>query len=184
MKKVFVLLTLILSISSGSAQAEPDDIALASDDFQEAFYESLKQKGIENYDKAITALEKCLKLEPNNATVHFELGKNYLAQRDYKKAYDSFERASQLDPSNMWFLVGMYDVCYETRDFDQAIVIVQKLIPFKKDYKEDLTSLYMNTLQFDKALTLINELNETVGKSDLRENYKAAILRDPKYQGA
>lgn len=180
-----VLLALATCVPAiGWSQAEPDDIALANDKFQELFYESLTQKGIENYDKAVVALQKCLALEPSNAAVHSELGKNYLAQRDYKRAYDSYERASQLDPKNMWYLVGMYDVCYETRDFTQAIVIVNKLIEFKKEYREDLTSLYMNTQQFDKALALINELNESVGKSELRENYKLAILREPKYQGA
>lgn len=165
------------------AQTEPEDIALAQNEFQDAFYESLKQKGIENYDKAIASLEKCQKLEPNNAVVFFELGKNYLALKDYKKSYDSFEKASQLDPKNKWAFVGMYDVCYETHDWDQAIVIVNKLIAFKKEYREDLVSLYMNTHQFDKALTLINELNDNVGKSDLRDNYKLQILRDAKYQG-
>ena len=63
---------------SGLAQTEPEDIAMVSDEFQDAFYESLLQKSIENYDKAIVALEKCLASQPNNATVHFELGKNYL----------------------------------------------------------------------------------------------------------
>jgi hypothetical protein len=29
------------------------------------------------------------KIEPENATIHFELGKNYLALKDYKKAYSS-----------------------------------------------------------------------------------------------
>lgn len=174
----------ILSVpASLLAQTEPEDIALAQNEFQDSFYESLKQKGIENYDKAIIALEKCRKLEPNNATVLFELGKNYLALKDYKKAYDSFEKATQIDPKNKWFWVGMYDVCYETRDWEQAIVIVNKLITFKKEYKEDLVSLYMNTQQFDKALALINELNDTVGKSDLRDNYKLQILKDSKYQG-
>lgn len=166
------------------AQTEPEDIAMNNDAFQDSFYESLKQKGIENYDKAIEALEKCLKLEPNNATVYFELGKNYLAQKDYKKAYDSFEQATKIDPKNKWFYVGMYDVCYETRDWEQAIVIVNKLIEFKKEYREDLVSLYMNTQQFDKALALINDLNDNVGKSDLRDNYKMQILKDAKYQGS
>ena len=164
------------------AQTEPEDIALANDDFQNSFYESLLQKGIENYDKAILALEKCKKLQPNNAVVFFELGKNYLAQKNYLKAYTSFEKATQIDPTNKWFWVGLYDVCYETKDYTQAIVIVNKLIEFKKEYKEDLVSLYMNTQQFDKALELINELNDTVGKSDLRDNYKIQILREAKYQ--
>jgi tetratricopeptide (TPR) repeat protein len=180
-----LILSAVLAVpASLRAQAEPDDIALAQNEFQDAFYESLKQKGIENYDKAILSLEKCQKLEPNNATVLFELGKNYLALKDYKKAYDSFEKATSIDPDNKWFWVGMYDVCYETRDWDQAIVIVNKLVAFKKDYQEDLVSLYMNTQQFDKALALINELNDRVGKSDLRENYKMQILKDTKYQGA
>jgi tetratricopeptide (TPR) repeat protein len=172
-----------LPVSVSAQPPEPEDIAAVTDDFQDAFYESLKQKGIENYDLAIKSLEKCLALQPNNPVIYLEIGKNSLARKDYKRAYDSFEKASQLDPKNMWSFVGMYDVCYETRDFNKAIDIVQKLIEFKPAYKEDLVSLYMNTMQYDKALDLINELNETAGKSDMRENYKAQILADAKYQG-
>lgn len=183
-KVVFIFFFGILFSNALLAQTEPDAIALADDDFQNSFYESLLQKGIENYDKAITALEKCNKLQPENDVVFFEMGKNYLAQKNYKDAYDSFEKATIINPKNQWYWVGMYDVCYETKDFNQAIVIVTKLIEFKKGYKEDLVSLYMNTQQFDKALTLINELNDTIGKTDQRENYKAQILRESKYQNA
>ncbi len=183
-RSVFVFCLGILFSVPLLAQTEPDAVLLPNDEFQNAFYESLLQKGIENYDKAITALEKCKKLEPENATVYFELGKNYLAQKNYKDAYESFEKSTKIDPKNMWFWVGMYDVCYETKDYAQAIIIVTKLIEFKKDYKEDLVSLYMNTQQFDKALDLINELNTTVGKTELRENYKEQILKVAKYQGS
>ena len=177
-------LILVLVCSSAFAQKEPDDIALASDSFQESFYKSLKEKGIDNNDKALVALEKCLAIDPNSFAVHFEFGKNYLALKDYKKAYASFEKAAALDPKNKWAVVGMYDVLYETKEFNQAIAIVQRLIQFKNEYKEDLVSLYMNTQQFDKALALINELNDVIGNNDMRDNYKAAILRDVKYQGA
>ena len=166
------------------AQTEPNEIALANDDFRDAFYESLTQKAIENYDKSIIALDKCLQIEPNSAVVFFEYGKNYLAQKEYKKAYDSFEKATQIDPKNKWYWVGMYDVCYETKNYTEAIIIVNKLINFNSDYKDDLVSLYMTTVQYDKALVLINELNDKVGKSDLRDKYKAQILKDAKYQGS
>lgn len=185
MKKIaLTFLFGILISTSLLAQTEPDAIALPDDGFQNAFYESLLQKGIENYDKAIVALEICKKLQPNNDVVFFEMGKNYFAQKNYKDAYDSFEKATQINPENQWYWVGMYDVCYETKDYTQAIVIVTKLIGFQKGYKEDLVSLYMNTQQFDKALALINELNDTIGKSDQRENYKMQILLESKYQNA
>lgn len=165
------------------AQTEPEDVALAPDAFTDQFFESLKQKGIENYDKAIVALDACLKMQPENAAVYNELGRNYLMQKNYDRAYQSFEKASQLDPKNMWYLVGMYDVSYETRNYTQSINVVNRLIAFKKEYREDLVSLYMNTQQFDKAIELINVLNEEVGRSEQRDNYKAQIMQDAKYQG-
>lgn len=187
MKKI-ILVSLLLGMfcfpASLLAQAEPEDIASNEDKFQDSFYEALRQKGIENYDKAIEALEKCQKEQPNNATVFFELGKNYFYLKNYDKAYEAYENATKIDPKNRWFWHGMYDVTYETKDYNKSITLVQKLIEFNDSYKEDLVSLYMYTNQYDKALTLINELNETVGKSDKRELYKADILRDAKYQGS
>ena len=167
------------------AQSEPNnDVVTIDDGFQDLFYEAIQQRSIENYDKAILALEKGKVIQPDNAVVYFELGKNYLAQKKYREAYDNFEKAAKMDPKNRWPLVGMYDVCYETRDYNAAIPIVEKLVTFKEDYKEDLTSLYMNTQQFDKALELINELNAKFGKTEKRELYKADILKDAKYQSA
>ena len=185
MKNTGLLLLLFVLLSNSApvlAQTEPEQIKIDSNKFQDLFYESLKQKAIENYDKAILALEQCLKLEPQNATVYFELGKNYLALKDYKNAYSSFEQAAQIDPTNKWFWVGMYDVNYATKDFERGIITINKLISFDPKFKEDLTSLYMNTGQYDKALALINELNETTGKTDRRESYKIQILSQGKYQ--
>ena len=187
MKKIIlIVLFSVLQCNTASiwAQNAPEEVALEKNDFEDSFFESLKQKGIENYDKAIIELEKCLKIQPNNATIYFELGKNYLEQKEYKKAYESFEKATKIDPTNRWFWVGMYDVYYETKEFEKAIPIVLKLIEFRKEYKEELVSLYMNTNQFDKALELINELNDQVGKLEMRDIYKAQILQDPKYHSS
>lgn len=178
-----IFLGILFQTITAFSQVEPEDIALETDEFQIAFYESLREKGIENYDKAVTALQKCLALEPNNPVVHFELGKNYLFQKDYKNAYDSFEKATQLDSKNRWYWVGLYDVSHATRDYTNAIVIMKKLIEFKKEYKEDLVSLYMFTQQHDEALKLIDELTETVGKTEIREQFRSQIMTTTRYQG-
>lgn len=183
MKKIIVGFWLITTSFSAFAQKEPDDIALATNEFQISYYEALKQKGIENNDRAIESLQNCLTLEPNNAAVYNELGRNYLKLKKYKEAYDAFEKATQIDPKNRWYLHGMYDVAYQTRDYNQAIILVSKLVTFDSNYKEDLTSLYMYTQQYDKALKLINEMNDEFGKSEKRDNYKKQIMQDARFQG-
>lgn len=185
-KGVIVILFFVLFVNPVSvmAQTEPEDIAMATDEYQDAFYESLKQKGIENYDKAITSLEKCVKLKPNDAVAYFELGKNYLSLKDYRNAQDSFEKATQLDPKNKWYWLGIYDVSFETKNYSLAIETIQKIIAFDEEYKDDLISLYMITNQFDKALVTINEMNDKFGKSEDRDRYKMQILSQGKYQNA
>lgn len=183
-KRVFTVLLIAIFSNSFSvfAQTEPEDIAMATDEYQDAFYESLKQKGIENYDKAIVSLEKCVKLKPNDAVAYFELGKNYLSLKEYQNAQNNFEKATQLDPKNKWFWLGIYDVSYETKNYPLAIETIQKIIVFDEEYKDDLISLYMITNQYDKALTAINEMNDKFGKSSDREIYKSQILSQGKYQ--
>jgi tetratricopeptide (TPR) repeat protein len=185
-KRVLAILffALLGNTISVMAQTEPEDIAMATDEYKDSFYESLKQKGIENYDKAIISLEKCIKLKPNDAVAYFELGKNYFALKEYQNAQSSFEKAAQLDPKNRWFWLGIYDVSYETKNYPLAIETIQKIIPFDEEYKDDLISLYMITNQQDKALSLINEMNDKFGKSDDRERYKLQILSQGKYQNA
>ncbi|WP_296685170.1 tetratricopeptide repeat protein [Flavobacterium sp.] len=173
---VFFFLSLFVLPSSGWTQTEPEDIAMVSDEFQDAFYESLLQKGIENYDKAIVALEKCLVSQPNNATIHFELGKNYLALKQYENAYQSLQKATQIEPKNRWFWVGIYDLSFQTKNYDRAMTAVQQLILFDERYKDDLIPLYMATNQLEKALTLIGEMNAKYGKSQERTQFKNQIL--------
>jgi tetratricopeptide (TPR) repeat protein len=173
---VFFFLSLFVLPSSGWTQTEPEDIAMVSDEFQDAFYESLLQKGIENYDKAIVALEKCLVSQPNNATIHFELGKNYLALKQYENAYQSLQKATQIEPKNRWFWVGIYDLSFQTKNYDRAMAAVQQLILFDERYKDDLIPLYMVTNQLEKALGLIGEMNAKYGKSQERTQFKNQIL--------
>ncbi|RKR10174.1 tetratricopeptide repeat protein [Flavobacterium sp. 90] len=177
----FVLLS---NPTSVMAQTEPEDIAMATDEYQDSFYESLKQKGIENYDKAIISLEKCIKLKPNDAVAYFELGKNYLSLKQYGSAQTAFEKATQLDPKNKWYWLGIYDVSYETKNYPLAIETIQKIMVFDEEYKDDLISLYVITNQFDKALLAINEMNDKFGKSEDRDRYKQQILSQGKYQNA
>lgn len=181
---VFFFLSLFALPFSGWTQTEPEEIAMVSDEFQDSFYESLLQKGIENHDKAIVALEKCLVSQPNNATVHFELGKNYLALKQYENAYQAFQKATQIEPKNKWFWTGIYDLSFQTKNYERAMAAVQQLILFDERNKDDLIPLYIATNELEKALTLIGEMNAKYGKSQERTQFKNQILLATKNQNS
>lgn len=172
MKKIIAFLFLF-QISFG--QVNPEEVETVDNEFENNFYEALKQKAIENYDKAIVSLGKCLEKEPNNPEIHFQLGVNYLAQKNYTNAEASFQKAVDLEPKQRWYWNGLYDVYYQTRDFNKSIPIVEKLVTFDPNMKEDLVSLYMTTQQFDKAKTVIDDIESKGTLTKAMESYQMQI---------
>jgi len=50
--------------------------------------------------EAVTRLERAAIQAPDVARVHFELGKAYTMNREYKKAYDAYQEVVRLDPGS------------------------------------------------------------------------------------
>jgi tetratricopeptide (TPR) repeat protein len=46
---------------------------------------------------AVTRLERAAQIAPDAPRVHFELGKAYSMNREYKKAYDAYQEVVRLD---------------------------------------------------------------------------------------
>lgn len=157
----------------------PEEIAAVDDAFENNFYDALTQKAIENYDRAIVSLQKCLDKEADNPVIYHELGKNYLALKQYAEAQNAFQKAIDLNPKERWYWNGLYDVFYETKDYNNAIRIVAKLIEFNKDFQDDLVSLYMYTNQKDKALALLIDMELTTNLSQTMEFYKLQLEKTP-----
>ncbi|MGS2763512.1 tetratricopeptide repeat protein [Sinomicrobium sp. M5D2P9] len=145
-----------------------------SDDFQEHFFEALKQKGIENYDKAVEELLKCKKLQPDNDVVDYELGRNYVEMKVYDQAETYLLAAVEKNPE-IWYLDALFGVYEARRETDKAIEVGQRLAKSNGKYKENLVRIYMDTRRYEEALELIEELNAGLGKSEEREQQKVWI---------
>ena len=152
-----------------------DDLGVVTDEFQEAFFEALKQKGIENYDRAIEALDKCIALRPTEAILYFEKGKNLALSGDSYGAEANYLKALQLKPNQRDILESLYEVYYAQQDFEKAIGVVQKLVDYDIQYKEDLARIYVRTKNLDKALAILDELDEKLGKDTYRSQIRQQV---------
>ncbi len=171
---IVVLLGMLIFPQVSYAQVDfnkrpDDDLGNVEDEFQEYFFEALKQKGIENYNRAVEALHKCLNLDSKKPVIYFELGKNYNKLKNFGAAEDHLKRAISMQPDNEWFLDELYDVYFQQDDIDNAIKTIKQLVKYHPDYKEDLATLYVREKRYKQALELLDELDEELGVSEARD---------------
>ena len=161
-----------------------DDLGNVNNEFQELFFEALKQKGIENYEKAIDALEKCLELNTEKAVVYFELGRNYRELEKFDQSIENLKKAHELAPKEENILVYLFQTYGMTEDYEGAIATVKQLIPIDETYKEDLANLYFLNEDYDKALNLLDELDTKLGVSSYRNSLRRQVYARTNNTGA
>src|SRR5690606_38183548 len=156
-------------------ESPTDDLGNVEDKFQEYFFEALKQKAIENYDRAVEALLQCKELDNTIPVVYFELGKNYNELKNFGSAEEAFKEAVKKDPQNEWYLDALYEFYVQQSDYNNAIKTAKQLVDYHPDYKEDLVGLYYRTKQFDEALTILDEMDAEFGISMSRDTMRNRI---------
>lgn len=162
-------------------EAPTDDLGNVSDAFQESFFEALKQRAIENHELALEALlkaEKAAKKDPENvAAVNFQIAKNLVSVRRLEDAERYFDLVLESQGDRLDVMEALYDLYYQKRNYQKAIPLVKRLIQKDEDYKEDLANLYHKTKQYDDALTLLDELDESWGETTYRNALRRQIYK-------
>lgn len=127
--------------------------------FQTFFFESLQQKGIENYDKAIFALDACFAIDKESIPVLFELSKNYAFLTKYSEAEFYILKGLELEPANIYMLRHLEDVKSKQNDFKGAILIRQKILEQKPSEVGELVLLYIKAGEIENAIILMQKLD-------------------------
>ncbi|MDH7446412.1 tetratricopeptide repeat protein [Aquimarina sp. 2201CG14-23] len=154
-----------------------DDLGNVSDEFQENFFEALKQKAITNYEKAIVSIEKCIELDQKPIYLYSELGKNYLELKKYDQATTNFKKVLKEKPNDQYTLELLYRVYNEQKKYEESVEVVEKLVPFDSVfYREILFNLYYIVERYDDALRVINEVIEEFGLDEYRDKNRKRIL--------
>ncbi|MFT6994611.1 MAG: tetratricopeptide (TPR) repeat protein [Maribacter sp.] len=149
-----------------------------SDEFQENFFEGLKQKGIQNYDRAINFLLECKRLQPDNEAVSHELARVYFLDKDYEQSKEYGIAAVAAVPENYWYLnTLMTTVKKQGKD----IATVTRDIPMENSsLKENLARIYYNQDKYEEALALLQSLKKSKKAMVLEQNIKEALAKKEK----
>lgn len=184
MNQKFYILALFSSLffnSTSYAQIKSDSLNAATPSpeiqFQDQFYEGLKQKGIEKYSKAIDNFIKCVKLFPDRAVIYYELGDLYFRTKQYGRAESNLQKAIDLDAENFWYKEKLYHLYVDQNNFDKAIQAVKPLLFKGKDYEEDLANLYASAGRFEEAIEQIEALDQRYGYNPYRDQTRIEIYK-------
>lgn len=176
LKKCLLLLLLVVSLVGYAQEIENSaDVFLEeySDDFQEAFFEGLKQKGIGNYDRAISSFLMCQKIESKNAAVANELAKAYIKNKQFSLAQEQAEIALKKDPNNIWYLESLYIALKKQY---KNVSNLKEIVPYDNyQLKENLAHLLYLKQNYNEAKNVLTELNDGAFKESLSVKLQAAI---------
>lgn len=136
-----------------------------SDDFQESFFEALKQKGIENYDRAINLLLECKRLDPNNFVVDHELAKAYTSNKEYNLARDYGVAALISQPENQWYLNTLVIALEKQGSSFEDLEL--SILSDNVKLQENLALIYYKKGKFDGALSILKKLDKSPFLVDL-----------------
>ncbi len=163
-----LFLMVFLCFFGSFAQTPDEGLGEVSDEFQDCFFEAIKQRGIENYEKAVSTLLKCQEIDPQNSAVFFELGKNYLTLKNYQSAEISFLKAYELDSANVWYAESLLDFYLQSNNPTVAVTYAEKLYEKGRNQGETLARLYVDVGNLDKA-------NETIQKLKIQNGSLHAV---------
>lgn len=108
-----------------------------------------------DYNKAIETLEKAITINSGEASLHFNLGLNYLEVGNPKKARNAFKKATEINPNHGKAFAGLGHIYYEKEEYpDAAAYYLAAIDAGLKDIavQAQLGASYLRLFQPKKAI--------------------------------
>ena len=115
----------------------------------------LQSTSFSNPDTAVSYLSKSTEVDPSDAQTWYLLGRCYMAQQKYNKAYEAYQQAVYRDGRNpsFWCSIGvLYYQINQYRDALDAYSRAIRLNPYISEVWYDLGTLYESCNQLTDAL--------------------------------
>lgn len=136
-----------------------------TDEFQESFFEALKQKGIQNYDRAIILFLECKNIDPESSVVDYELAKAYFLDKQYIQAQEYAIEALNAEATDFWYLENLVNILEKQGNSPDAL---KQSIPYENGkLQENLAVIYFKKKKYKDALKVLGRLGNSKFATDL-----------------
>ena len=163
-----------------SDEINVDDLGNHTDEFQEVFFKAIAQRAVENPQKALEELERCLKIEPKSTAVFYEMAKNYIDLKAYEEA-ETFLQKTLNDPDyqdNVNIRKQLFYVFNRQKKYDEAIIEAKFISEFDPVYYQELANLYLIRNEYQLALDALDDYDAIEGFDEFRDEYRMIIYKE------
>jgi tetratricopeptide (TPR) repeat protein len=150
--KIYWFWILLLSLGSIGAQEEGTAELFTeeyTDRFQDVFFEAIKQKGIENYDRAEALFLEAKQLDPISPVIDHELARVLLLEKEYARAERYALDAVRARPGEYWFVHTLMEILDTQSKHPEAY---PGELPLEMpEFRMNLATWYLGQQQWDRA---------------------------------
>lgn len=144
---------------------------------------------LENYGECLKYCEQAFKEDPKRAETPYIAGRCLVEMSNYKKAAGCYEQALERDSSKANWMYEAGLVYYAIPDDKKAIYWFERAgskgYIRSNDYMENLANAYLNIKNYDKGLSLLQEvLKRKPADQELLYNIADAYYQTGKYDDA
>ena len=148
-------------------------------------YENLVITGVDLYSKgeyaaAKAVLKNVVESDSSNDAAMYYLGLIGAYENDVELAETYFLAAAALDPDNFWYRYRVAKLYAVTDRQELAIDMYEKMLkdfPKEKDVYFELVEMYLAQKEYQKALDVIDEIDDVIGVTESLAMYRFNILR-------
>ena len=172
---VVLVFTAIIAVSSCSKKMIPSlTYVKPGKSFDSATYnyiyvEAIKEKLLGNAGDALRYLEHCVKINPLSDAAYYQMAQIVSSGGDLNSGKKYLVKALEIEPGNMWYLMMMSSLCYQTSSIDSSLMYYERaagFFPENDDLQMTLGKLYSETKNYDKAITVFDGLDSKFGVNE------------------
>lgn len=177
--KIILLLLVALFSFQHMTHAQRGFVTTEELKIERRFIDGVQEFVLGHYDKAIEIFEKLWVKNKNKAPIAFQLSRAYEASKQYGKAIEFGQKALNLDPKNEFYamqLAESYEGNQELNKAAETYLEFAKNAPDDRFFLEKAVNLHLKDGNYQKAITVLNQLETMVGVEEPISRQKFEIF--------